>query len=89
MHCPNCGHSAQPGLARCGHCNYKLPETALPQAARDKGKIHCWNCTGENDSHADRCVQCNAKLQPPAAFKRPATARFSAAFTPNTSSHDE
>ncbi len=89
MHCPNCGQTAQPGLARCGQCNYKLPEMALPNAAPKNGKINCWNCTEGNESHALHCVQCNAKLNKPAAPKRPETHRFAVALTPNTSSHDE
>lgn len=84
MHCPNCGHTAQPGLARCGHCNYKLPETALPGAAPGTGKTNCWNCLHENAAHALRCVSCNTKMEKPAALQRRAVV-----FTPNTSSHDE
>ncbi|TNE66564.1 MAG: hypothetical protein EP344_02380 [Bacteroidetes bacterium] len=87
MHCPNCGHTAQPGLARCGHCNYKLPELALP-AATPTGKISCWNCSHENDAHIIRCVQCNAKQEKPASPVRQPLTRPEA-LTPNTSSHDE
>jgi hypothetical protein len=88
MLCPNCGHTAQPGLARCGHCNIKLPESALPNAAPGNGKINCWNCTQENEAHALRCVQCNAKTEKP-TVQKPSTAHRALSFTPNTSSHDE
>ena len=88
MLCPNCGHSAQPGLARCGHCNYKLPETAHPQAAAQTGLIACWNCTHANVAHALRCVQCNAKIEHQHVIKRPA-AQGRVQITPNTLSHDE
>ncbi|MBK6931950.1 MAG: hypothetical protein IPH12_14240 [Saprospirales bacterium] len=88
MHCPNCGHTAQPGLARCGHCNFKLPETALPAAAPAACKINCWNCTHENPSHALRCIQCNVNLEKP-IVQHIRTARTATNFTPNTSSHDE
>ena len=88
MHCPNCGHTAQPGLARCGHCNFKLPEIALPQAAPQNGTVICWNCTHSNPAHAVQCVQCNAKLEKPVSRKAPLTL-YQPALTPNTSSHDE
>ncbi|MBK8965694.1 MAG: zinc ribbon domain-containing protein [Lewinellaceae bacterium] len=90
MHCPNCGQTAQPGLARCGHCNFKLPETAHPTAAPEGGKINCWNCTHPNDAHAIRCEQCNAKQDKKPVVRRPAEQALRAlTFTPNTSSHDE
>ena len=87
MLCPNCGHTAQPGLARCGHCNFNLPETALPQAAPGNGAVLCWNCTHSNTVQAVQCVHCNAKLDKPA--QRPLVIRRSTALIPNTSSHDE
>ncbi len=95
MHCPNCGQTAQsirtqPSLARCGHCNFKLPETAHPAAAPEGGKINCWNCTHPNDAHAIRCEQCNAKQDKKPVARRPAEQALQAlTFTPNTSSHDE
>lgn len=91
MHCPNCGHSAQPGLARCGHCNHKLPETALPGAALDSGKTPCWNCSHENAAHVLHCVQCNVKQQASSKLKTSLSSlkgtKLKTAL--NTASHDE
>ena len=89
MLCPNCNHTAQPGSTRCGHCNFKLPETALPAAAPQAGVQMCWNCQQTNELHAPRCVRCNAKLERTEQLKRPAARRMQATTTPNTLSHDE
>jgi len=88
MLCPNCNHSAQPGLTRCDHCNFKLPETALPAAAPQMGVQICWNCQQSNAIHALHCVGCNARLEQKFVSKRPAAQRYIQA-TPNTLSHDE
>ncbi|MEQ1747554.1 MAG: hypothetical protein ABMA02_19140 [Saprospiraceae bacterium] len=89
MLCPNCGHSAQPNQARCGHCNYKLPESDLPGAASGSPKVPCWNCLHGNDPLAPRCVACNAKTEKQPAPKRPAPQPSALVFTPNASIHDE
>ena len=88
MQCTNCGQTAQPGLARCGHCNYKLPEQAQPTASED-GKVNCWNCKHDNEAHHLRCMQCNAKLDKSATPKRQVVPVQVEALTPNTLSHDK
>jgi hypothetical protein len=63
MNCPNCDHTTHPGQLRCGHCNYKLPETtpAQPSAAGEPASVPCWNCLHPNVAEALRCGHCNAK----------------------------
>ena len=89
MLCPNCGHTAQPGLARCGHCNIKLPESALPGAASGNEKNNCWNCTHPNDAHALICVACNARTERPQAFLRRAQHKTQHSTLKTAWSHDE
>lgn len=66
MLCPNCGHTARPAPntreARCGHCNFKLPENPQPQASPASMPVACWNCAHANPSEAERCAHCNAKI---------------------------
>jgi hypothetical protein len=61
MNCPNCGQSAASHTARCGHCNFKLPENTRPHAAEPLSARPCWNCEHPNPAHAERCECCNAK----------------------------
>ncbi|MBK8195477.1 MAG: zinc ribbon domain-containing protein [Lewinellaceae bacterium] len=64
MNCPNCGHATPPtSVARCGHCNYKLPESPKPKAAKLQTTVSCWNCHHPNAAEAERCEHCNAKIQ--------------------------
>lgn len=66
MTCPNCGHATPPtNAARCGHCNFKLPATPMPQAAKPAATLPCWNCRHPNAAEAERCEHCNAKLRRP------------------------
>lgn len=84
MNCPNCGHAALPGMARCGHCNFKLPVNPKPQANAPDKAIPCWNCNHPNAAAAGNCERCNARI--PARMKiskrtsvpAPARASFSA-----------
>ena len=89
MLCPNCGHTAQPSLARCGHCNFKLPESALPGAASGTGKTACWNCTHPNDPHVLICTACNAKTERPQTFLRRAQLNTPHSTLKTSLSHDE
>ena len=86
MTCPNCGQTARPELARCGHCNVKLPEQAQPLAGPASELVACWNCAQPNPWECVRCAHCNAKCKgqdgQPAAGNR-----FS--FTQHAVNHDE
>jgi hypothetical protein len=86
MYCPNCGQQVRPESARCGHCNFKLPENTLPPAGPASEMIACWNCAQDNPPDADRCAHCNAKIKGQAG-KPPAGSRLS--FTQHAVSHDE
>jgi uncharacterized protein with PIN domain len=64
MNCPNCARPTQPGYARCGHCNYKLPQTLALAVPEDlQATVPCWNCKHSNVPEAPRCIRCNAKME--------------------------
>ncbi len=86
MDCPNCGQTARPEAARCGHCNFKLPENAPPAAGPVSELVNCWNCAQTNPPDLVRCAHCNAKLDSPAG-KPQAGSRLT--FTQQAVSHDE
>ncbi|MCA0238156.1 MAG: hypothetical protein LCH81_17410 [Bacteroidetes bacterium] len=86
MLCPNCGQTARPESARCGHCNYKLPECPSPSAGPAPTTLPCWNCAQPNPSDAERCSCCNAKVA--ARVGKPHNGR-SILFTQTAVKHDQ
>ena len=87
MICPNCGQTARPEAARCGHCNVKLPESAAQPAAGPASEtVACWNCAQFNSPDVVRCTHCNAKCRDQAV---PPPAGNRLIFTQHAVSHDE
>jgi len=84
MDCPNCGQTAQTESARCGHCNFKLPEQCQAPAGPASELLACWNCALPNPPEATRCTHCNAKVRDQPL---PAGNRFS--LTQHPVSHEE
>ena len=86
MICPNCGQTARPASARCGHCNVKLPDHPPAPAGPASETVACWNCAQANPPDVVRCAHCNAKADARAG-QPPAGNRLS--FTQHAVNHDE